>query len=366
VTASIDVGIRDRNNPLNGESQQIVFAAAKTNDWCLCVFFSVDIEGATAYKTEMRIKKRDDEDWCYLFDAFYADFPKRFFGKYNVILRRLRKVGRTIKRPVLWKFVGDEILFYAPLTDSRQTIDHLYAFYQTIINYNTELKSRGVKVKCKGTMWIAGFPVNNRIILPPKRKKRQNRDQPLFIVDFLGSSIDCGFRLTKFASPRRLVVSLDLIWIIAALIDQIDEQETPFEFIRSKIKYAGRHTLKGVFSGQPYPVFWVDTVSKPNVEDKWTGLSLHCECEDIVRFCKDLLPQVGSDNLIKPFIFGDTFASFDVVADGFEKQRRVVIEYKESLYQKVNSDPVSLLNEESVIIKTRKIERQDKQERSEK
>ena len=99
--------------------------AAENCDWCLCIFFSVDIEGATAYKVETRSRKGDD-DWCSLFESFYVDFPTCFLSEYSSLARN--RATKNIQQPIppiIWKFVGDEILLYSPLTDSSQTLEHV-------------------------------------------------------------------------------------------------------------------------------------------------------------------------------------------------------------------------------------------------
>jgi hypothetical protein len=327
-------------------SRQIIYDAAKNNSWCLCIFFSVDMEGATAYKVETRIKRRSDNDWCSLFRSFYTEFPERFFSKYPSLIN-FQPDRRVLpaKCPVLWKFAGDEILFYATLTNSYQILDHLYAFHQTIIDYNEALKSQNVKVRCKGTAWIAGFPINNRIILLSDHTKSQivNQSQP--IIDFLGSSIDCGFRLTKFSSSRKLVVSLDLLWI-AAKSFQCYRRDTRLAFMKT-IRYAGEHVLKGVFSGQPYPIFWIDAFSEPPIEDEWIDIPSCCKCADIDRFCEQSSLRIGADDFIKPFIFNDATGLFGTVAAGFEEQRKGLTDYYEDALHEKTIDEKTI-DEDSV------------------
>ncbi|GHT40840.1 hypothetical protein FACS189443_1750 [Planctomycetales bacterium] len=306
-----------------------IYTAATSTDWCLCIFFSVDIEGATAYKVETRNQKDGDNDWCLLFESFYVDMPAHFLSEYSEKLAdRLATKGiKEPYRPILWKFVGDEILFYAPLTDARQSLEHLRAFCQAIKNYNQELKEQNVSVICKGTSWLAGFPINNRIILIPNYEKLCVSDQNKSIVDFIGSSIDCGFRLTKFSSARKLVISLDLLWMVAESAKQCPDA-TRFEFITSRIRYAGRHELKGVFSGNRYPVFWIDMLSDPSIEDKWVT-SERCCVGDIIKFCEDFSSNVGTSDFIKPFIENDPSGCFCGIPETFKLQRQLLINYKE-------------------------------------
>ncbi|MDR2170543.1 MAG: hypothetical protein LBP59_10410 [Planctomycetaceae bacterium] len=307
-------------NDYTKESEDFVRKAEKENSWCLCIFFSVDFEGSTAYKVEAR-QTQGDDDWCSTFKSFYINFPLQFLQQYDI----LDGHPFTYKplHPALWKFVGDEILFYAPLTDSRQTLEHIRAFYQTIADYNIVLSKQDIKPRCKGTVWVAGFPVNNRIILIPNYASNAIKPDD-YSVDFVGISIDCGFRLTKFATSGKLVVSLDLLWMLADSL--VSERSiTHFAFIRSKIRYAGRSELKGVFSGKPYPVFWISMFSDNTIEGKWENATF-CDCDSILKFCDEIASSTKSD-FIKPFIAGNKAENFQYIPIEFEQQRNIIKGY---------------------------------------
>jgi hypothetical protein len=315
--------------------KNIVLEAANNMSWCLCIFFSVDIEGATRYKVETR-KQEMTTDWCYLFESFYEYLPENFFNEYSNLADHA--ATRNIKepiRPVLWKFVGDEILFYAPLTDSCQTLEHLRAFSQTILDYNKYLKEeQKINVKCKGTTWIAGFPVNNRIVLIPNREELNLSgrmvEPKLPLIDFIGSSMDCGFRLTKFASSCRLIVSSDLIWMVAGALERCSSA-TSFTFIKTKIKYEGKHKLKGVFGKKPYPVFGLDMSSSTStIKNKWC-ITPNCNTKDIIKFCNKLSSRPDYSDFIKPFIQNDPSKLFGDVKPDFEARRQCIIDYKKML-----------------------------------
>jgi hypothetical protein len=299
-----------------------ILEKAKNYDWLLCIFFSVDIEGATAYKITAR-NQADDSDWCDLFEDFYTGFSGCFYKAYRPF--SLSSVCYTVEqlRPTLWKSVGDEILFYSIITDSVQTLAHVYAFRRAIINYNKILQKYGVQ--CKGTAWIAGFPVNNRIVLAPNK----NDNDPL-LIDFLGSSIDAGFRLTKFSSPRKLVVSLDLLWLFAesALVYMEEGTDDSLTSLISVIKYAGQHELKGVFSGKKYPIFWLDTCIIQPVEDTFLSVPHPCDLQNIVTFCEEFSPTIDSAAFIRPFINNDPSKRFDKIPKSFDRRRQRLIAYK--------------------------------------
>ena len=299
-------------------NKEIITEKSDACDWGLCVFFSVDLEGATAYKVETRTQK-GDEDWCAVFERFYVDFPEQFLSIYKPI--DVEGVADAT-RPSLWKFVGDEILFFSPLTDSRHTLEHLNAFSNAITKYNSKLEDSHVNVRCKGTAWIAGFPVNNRIVLIPGFGDADARN-----IDFIGSSIDCGFRLTKFSSSRRLVVSLDLLWMFVASYKACSKNTLAYKGIT--FRYYGEHVLKGVFSGKAYPVFWLDLASGEDIiEDEWLPSPVVCKHDDIVKFCEKVVGRMKKSDFIRPFIIDDTARLFDKMPDGFKEQREALPAYK--------------------------------------
>jgi hypothetical protein len=76
--------------------------------------------------------------------------------------------------------------------------------------------------------------------------------------DYVGPMIDAGFRLGKFASPQKLVVSVELAYLLLNAKD-------PY----GHISYQSREVLKGVHPKSGYPIYWIfcwredgDTVTK--------------------------------------------------------------------------------------------------------
>ncbi|MDR2438997.1 MAG: hypothetical protein LBE12_06480 [Planctomycetaceae bacterium] len=313
-----------------------VLQKSRNYDWLLCIFFSVDIEGATAYKTKMR-HQNGDEDWCLLFERFYKEFPGTFDHAYLSLSSSQAPDAITkIIRPTLWKFVGDEILFYAPLTDPSQTLEHVRAFRQALIDYNKNILQQ-YGVSCKGTVWLAGFPINNRIVLLDDKHK----DKP--IIDFVGASIDIGFRLTKFSSSRKLVISLDLLWLLAE--SEKDNHEKVYStFLKDNVKYSGRHELKGVLSDKSYPIFWIDSCAKSPVEDDFLPDHKKCNLNSIITFCEEFSCSVDSSIFVKPFIVGDSAGQIkeDQVRKDFREQRDSLRTYKEGKSMPTGKDTAPL------------------------
>ena len=304
------------------KSDDFVVEKARKHEWCLCLFFSVDLENATNYKHMMRARQQQDgwtadNDWCAVFNRFYEEFPRDFRRHCPVFSEHNESDGICrAYAPVLWKFAGDEILFYAPLTDFRQTLGHVDAFAQTVINFNKTFIKKGIDLRCKGTAWVAGFPMNNRVVWVP----REDRNQPL-LIDFIGSSIDTGFRLAKFSSSRRLVVSLDLLWMLA-ISGQRCRHINRFGWLR--YKFHGEHELKGVLDSKPYPIFWVDLEYRD--VDLWR-VPPEISFDDIISFCKDFAESTPNNAFIRPFLVGDPDDELAEVPSHFEKQHNLLLAY---------------------------------------
>jgi len=305
---------------MSTEGERIAIEKCKNLDWCLCIFFSVDLEGATKYKTEARQEQYEggpkiDNDWCAVFKNFYIDFPNYFKSAYTVLSAQIEtKSIRQPITPVLWKFIGDEILFYAPIEDSCQVLEHLYAFQQTISNYNDALEKNEVKVRCKGTAWVAGFPFNNRIILIEAGNGRS-------IVDFIGSSIDAGFRISKYTTSRRLVISFDLLWMLLIARKKYDKvQRYNFD-----IRFYGEYALKGVLKETEYPIFWLHW--KRENDDRWKIPSRIEDYDDILGYCQKFSEKLGNDAFIRPFVENDPSGLLTAIPDRFETYRSQLKEY---------------------------------------
>jgi len=306
----------------------IVKEHALHSKWCMCMFFSVDLAGATAYKAAMRESHTDqkrDTRWCEAFHTFYKVFPKILFEKY--VERKTKEDDiHPLCQPVTWKYVGDEILFYAPVSCHRHLVDHITYFHETLKKYSNDyLDEHDQLLRCKGTSWLAGFPVNNRIILIDDSTGAKTK-QPPSRIDFLGSSIDTGFRLTKFATPQKLVVSFELAWMLA---DYYVSMQSDNNSGWMRFHFDGRYELKGVNNSRPYPVFWLDMDYKKTsgesslagLEDVWLK-TVQCDTSQVVTYCEEY--QDKEQVIIRPFIAGDIGGRFEQRPIDFDARRERV------------------------------------------
>lgn len=67
------------------------------------------------------------------------------------------------------------------------------------------------------------------------------------LLDFLGTEVDAGFRIAKFAHRRVAIVSAEL----AELLSMISEE------LRFKLRLMGYEKLKGVWKDKHYPIVWM-------------------------------------------------------------------------------------------------------------
>lgn len=147
----------------------------------------------------------------------------------------------------MWKANGDELIFVSELSNRWHCESLINVFIEIIKKYDTNIRSRSdQKLGIKGTSWLAGFPVINHEVMIAFSK---GDDKP----DFIGPSIDIGFRLTKHSTTRKFVISVELAHL---LCDSHDGSSLTF-------CSDGLHELKGVLSGVGYPIIWID-MRKPD------------------------------------------------------------------------------------------------------
>lgn len=319
----------------------------------LRLILSVDMVGSTPFKQGQ--EKTVDSNvigapWFGSNAMFYSEVPSNFFKQWEQVCSNLNPQDSSLTGkdypPVFWKAAGDEIFYWKELTDYRQAVVCLYAWRKAINKSREELKDK-FKLDLKSTAWIANFPtINTEVVLElnksqldlstqtlilPSDKTEQETNKAVLanlarikkyedpkdsgyrakaLLDFVGPSIDNGFRLTKFASPRKLIVSIGLAWMLAEGLKDLQSSNNPRvkEICEGwRFYYDGGEVLKGIRSGNPYPVFWIDE-HYPNpkreneivVEDRLLG---RCEAklEDISSFV-DLTIQGDKKHLTPPFI----------------------------------------------------------------
>src|SRR3546814_3468787 len=92
-------------------------------------------------------------------------------------------------------------------------------------------------LRLKGTAWLAYLSENNIALEIPELSSNDVAPH----LDFIGPDLDLGFRLSKFARPASLLLSLDLVEMLLAADNRADVV----------LYLVGREELKGVMFGRP-------------------------------------------------------------------------------------------------------------------
>jgi len=209
----------------------------------LRLFMSADVAGSTAYKAESDALRSAEPGWLSVFSNFYANFPIMLMGQTAAEMME----EESLPEISVWKALGDELIMTALIENAEEAMGLVRAFYLAMMQYE-ERHLNELPLRLKATFWVAEFPSPNIEIEIPELSGRL---EPL--IDYIGPSIDLGFRISKFARPSTVVLSLDLVEILLAS----RRADALAYFI------LGREPLKGVMFGRAYPIIWARPVEKP-------------------------------------------------------------------------------------------------------
>lgn len=277
------------------------------------LFASADIVGSTAFKVSMANEK---QRWAHVFSAFFRDFPASLRACFEELPGEIRAGFRKPPGCLrVWKFVGDEILFEIELENHVHAVCHAIAFKKALHEYSNELstKHKG-KLGLKGTIWGAGFPVANVEVSTPRESSRvQARD-------FLGPSVDLGFRLASMADLRRIPVSADIAYFLAKAIIGQPNLEKQIMLLASEPR-----ALKGVAGGTPYPMLWIDRLDGiQTAEDKLLNREWTPNNSNMCEYLTELFGNHAS-GVVRPFIEADESAEFNQVPQEIRRQREDLV-----------------------------------------
>lgn len=208
------------------------------------LFVSFDLVNSTAFKAA-------HDRWPLVISQFY-----------EITLREVRELSPDFK---LWKFVGDEVLFFRPVSDFSQLAADIKGLFSAIGKVIQHMDATFEETKnflsVKGTAWLArvtyvppgqmrgvfqqevgGKSLTNIMVEVPHEEAGS-------VVDFLGPDVDVGFRIAKFSDKKKLVLSANLAKCLISYCagDAIEA---------SHLKIVGIEALRGVWNGRPYPIIW--------------------------------------------------------------------------------------------------------------
>lgn len=203
----------------------------------LRLFMSVDMVGSTQFKA--RLTGKGAIGWLDTFQTFFTTFPLVLAGQ--IAFEFLDDHGSTPAVDV-WKVLGDEVIFVAQPQTPEEVTSILVTLLRTMRLYE-ERHFAELPLRLKGTAWVADFEEQNIELEIPELSSSDARRH----VDFIGPDIDLGFRISKYARPASLVLSLGALELLLAAGNQA----------LAALYLVTREELKGVMFGRPYPIVWM-------------------------------------------------------------------------------------------------------------
>lgn len=301
----------------------------------LLLFMSVDLVGSTALKqapkfpleepSSIDTKSLYSPKWLSPISEFYAAFGKIFETSWLNFIGQPRIDARwpePTSSPEFWKAAGDELIYVLECRDRRELYLCLVAWLDAVKKYRAEQRANG-GLDIKATVWLAGFPITNfeivfsRTVKPDDTQFVEDPRLRMFFLleqwhsnaqeglvrDFIGPSIDTGFRLSGHATPRKLVVSVDVAWLLATTpLPPRSNAREPIDTL--KLRFEGAVELRGVIGGRPYPIFWLDTMAEEplaRAEDRLNGRQEPLSQEAVRDFC-DAFFAANDRHLLRPFM----------------------------------------------------------------
>lgn len=238
----------------------------------LFLFLSVDIIGSTETKYN---KKISIEEWYTSFTDFYVSFPEEFRNHLESEYKYQRILNYFPEKLVVWKHAGDEILFYIEITQKGELPCIVNAFKKTLEDWYSDEEDKSDeenKMNVKGCVWTGQVPFIDRKIKEDDCNK----------FDFIGPSIDCGFRLGKHASKKEIVISVE----VADLVNGVQNLQSSLYYLKSE-------NLKGVLGDKEYPIFVLQLdVPKTN---EYAYLKIPCIENNLDKYITEYYKEIAKD-----------------------------------------------------------------------
>lgn len=219
---------------------------------------------------------KKDELSTYLFISFdlvnSTSFKSLFPGRWPAVFRRFYeliedKVLKTYTNSSVWRYVGDEVLFYKKITirsDLHNVLNNALNIIRAVTDsLNLSYPHTKQVLFLKSTLWLA----TARYVPPDKLKESDlihiNDVDNLIITsehngktntDFLGADIDLGFRIARFAHREKVIVSAELAYLLYQDRGIIEEKHD--YNVEDELKIVGYELLKGIWNGRRYPIIW--------------------------------------------------------------------------------------------------------------
>jgi class 3 adenylate cyclase len=270
-------------------------AVTRSRRFDVYLFWSFDLVGSSALKSKS-------------FESFHwVDVIRDFYHQCAALLPQL-----GVSDAVIWKYIGDEILFYRRIAD-RNNIEHtVKAVFRVLDAYTTQLAASNKfadaapHISIKAFAWMA--PVMSYVDSPQPEavfdeiaRALPGDDQVIEEsgrLDFLGPNIDAGFRLAQFARQKQLVLS-------AALARYLVESRVS----ENNLRIAGFSQLKGVAGGALYPGIWY--------RENWENIALDFGYEQ--RHSDALVKHMCEKQYVPLSVLGEVHERFEGMPYFFDR-----------------------------------------------
>lgn len=270
---------------------------------------------------------------------FYRDFSTSFLTECQKFEQLYKSGWNGVwvepEKPHLWKAAGDELIYCVKLLDHRHVALFISAWVEAIKTVRPVLSTYSHKLNLKACAWLAGFPVNNTevtlevgkpngVSLAGSHNTAANENMlnlhyyysaadktqgGSMVVDYIGPSLDIGFRLGGYATPRRFICSVELAWLICRALEDktvrsVRDLAENCKDNASVFHVSERQVLKGVLDGVPYPIIWIDIGEHKQfneVEDQ-VFANAPLSSKRVIEYCEAFIESCNVDYLIRPFI----------------------------------------------------------------
>lgn len=208
----------------------------------ICILFaSFDLSNSTLFKSKYDI-------WPIIVNQFY-DLSVRELNKSNEFK--------------VWKYVGDEVLFYKKIYDIESLgwdVDYIYESSKNVTeNIYEAFEDTKNFLPVKSTAWIAVVedqpPQDIDNLLNNNHKKHASNyivklpdNSGNTTTDFIGPDIDIGFRIGKYSHNGKLTISANLALTLL--------RSKPKGIKTKNFKIITYDKLRGVWNDRPYPIIW--------------------------------------------------------------------------------------------------------------
>lgn len=212
------------------------------------IFISFDLVDSTKFKNESKYK---------------TIWPNVIMSLYELLINSMLKINGHFK---IWKYLGDEILFFIPL----DKIKSLHKLPKDIFEIQIEVpvllketfKNLIDLIQLKTTIWTADISYISKDALNPNALKNKNKYiknigialpssiDEILINDFVGTDMDEGFRIAKYACHHKIIFSCAFAYLLLKTEVSADDSILP------NIKIVSLKILKGIWNGKHYPIIW--------------------------------------------------------------------------------------------------------------